>query len=268
MNGIFSYDFMKVALVAVLSISIMLTFVGKTVVLKNISLVGDVLSHTSLLGVAAGLLIGINPIIGAVVVCLIATMLIEVVRKKFGKYSDLSLALILSFGLAASLIISKYYKGTQSFESYLFGALTLLTWRDMAWITPICIVISVICIIFYKEFYLISIDETMAKMSGVKTKLFNGIFILILAVSVGISVKAAGALLVSALMTIPVANSFMLVKSYKKITILSVIFAIFYSITGWVLSFYISKAPMSAMVVVVGALSCLLTLIIKKVFKK
>ncbi len=268
MEGIFSYEFMRIALVAVLSISVMLAFVGKTVVLKNISLVGDVLSHTSLLGVAAGLIIGLNPIVGAVIVCIIATMLIEVVRKKFGRYADLSLALILSFGLAASLIISKYYKGTQSFESYLFGALTLLTWNDIAWVIPICSIVSVICIVFYKEFYLISMDETMAKMSGVKTKFFNGLFILVLAVSVGISVRAAGALLVSALMTIPIANSFIITKSYKKITIVSIFFALEYAILGWLLSFYMSKVPMSAMLVVVGTISCLLTLFIKKIFKK
>lgn len=268
MNNIFSYEFMVISLIAILSVSIMLTLVGKTVVLKNISLVGDALAHTSLLGVAIGLVIGVNPIVGAILICIVSTMCIEFVRKKFKKYADLSLALILSFGLAMALIVSKYYDGKQSFESFLFGSLLFLSWNDIYWILPISFIISMICILLYKELYLISLNETLAKMSGIKVNVVRFIFVIILAVSVGTSIKAAGALLVSALMTIPIANSLILTKSYLKITIFSLLLTIFYSITGWFLSFYISKAPMSAMVVVVGVISCLITYLIKIIYLK
>lgn len=268
MDNIFSYEFMVISLIAILSVSIMLSLIGKTVVLKNISLIGDALAHTSLLGVAAGLVIGINPIIGAIVVCLLATVGIEFIRKKFKRYADLSLALILAFGLAMALIVSKYYNGKQSFESFLFGSLLFLSWKDIYWLVPISLLMSLMCILLYKELYLVSLNETIAKMSGVRVNLVRTAFILILAISVGASIKAAGALLVSALMTIPVANALILSKGYFKITIISVISAIIYSVLGWLLSYYISKAPLSAMVVVVGVVSCIITYIFKIVFKK
>lgn len=88
---ILQYGFMQRAFVVGILLAVITPCIGITIVLKRLSMIGDALSHSSLAGVAIGLLLGINPVLGAVVVCIVAALGIEAIRKKIPRYSELAI---------------------------------------------------------------------------------------------------------------------------------------------------------------------------------
>ena len=78
----FEYEFMRKAFLVGILISITIPLIGSTVVLKRLSMIGDALSHASLAGVTGGILLGINPVLGAVITCILAALSRESIRKK------------------------------------------------------------------------------------------------------------------------------------------------------------------------------------------
>ena len=95
MAEIFEYDFMRRAFVVGILLAVIIPCIGIIVVLKRLSMIGDALSHTSLAGVAAGLIIGINPILGSIIACTLAALGIEAIRKKIPKYAEMSIAIVM-----------------------------------------------------------------------------------------------------------------------------------------------------------------------------
>jgi len=92
---ILQYDFMRRAFLVGILLAVIIPCIGVIVVFKRLSLIGDALSHTSLAGVAIGLILGINPIVGAMAACLLAAFGIEAIRKRIPRYSELSIAIVL-----------------------------------------------------------------------------------------------------------------------------------------------------------------------------
>ena len=92
----FDYEFMRRAFLVGMLLAVIMPCIGVTIVLKRLSMVGDALSHSSLAGVAAGLVLGINPVLGAVIITVFAGLGIDVIRKKFPRYAEISIAIIMS----------------------------------------------------------------------------------------------------------------------------------------------------------------------------
>ena len=126
MLEIFGYDFMINAFIVGILIAIIIPCIGIVVVLKRLSTIGDALSHSSLAGVAAGLVVGINPILGAVVFAVIAALGIERIRKSIPKYGEISTAVITSVGVGLAAIFSGFVK-SGNFNSFLFGSLVAIS---------------------------------------------------------------------------------------------------------------------------------------------
>ena len=93
------YAFMQRAFIVGILLAVIIPLIGVVVVLKRLSMIGDALSHTSLAGVALGLILGINPLVGAVVTCTVAAFSIEFIRKRIPKYAEISIAIIMSVGI-------------------------------------------------------------------------------------------------------------------------------------------------------------------------
>ena len=104
--ALLEYAFMRRAFVVGVLLAIIIPCIGIVVVLKRLSMIGDALSHSSLAGVAAGLVMGINPILGAGITCIVAALSIETIRKKMPQYADISIAVILSTSVGAAGVLS------------------------------------------------------------------------------------------------------------------------------------------------------------------
>lgn len=243
MLDMFQYAFMQKAFLVGILLAVIIPLIGVIVVLKRLSMVGDALSHTSLAGVALGLILGINPIIGAIVICIFAAFSIEQIRKKFPRYAEISISIIMSVGIGLASILSGFIEDGAAFNSFLFGSIVAITDTEVALVLLVTVIVVTVFLLLYKELMFITFDEQGAVLAGVPVGKINFVVTLLTAITVSVAARSVGALMVSSLMVIPVACAMQIANSYKKTVIYSVLFAIGFTVVGLVLSYYFNLKP-------------------------
>ena len=122
MPEIFQYEFMRRAFFAAIIIAVIAPCIGTPIVLKRLSAIGDATSHSALAGIALGLVLGVNPILGAVFFSVVAVLGIELLRKIFGRYSEIATVIVMSAGIGLTAVLSGFIKnGSANLNSFLFG---------------------------------------------------------------------------------------------------------------------------------------------------
>lgn len=261
------FSFMRNALIAGFFISVMVPLIGVIMVNRRTSMVGDALSHTSLTGVGMGLILGFDPVIGAVIICIVAAFIIEGIRKKFPQYGDMATAVTMSTGLGIAAILSDFAPGGNDFESYLFGSISSVTSSDLRNIVIIAIPVICASLVFYASLLDISIDANLARLSGVPVKRINSVFTFLSAVTIALACKVVGALMVASLIVLPVATALMVARSYKQILLTSLVLGVIYTMAGIVISYYVDLKPGGA-IVINAVIGMFLVTAGKRLFKK
>ncbi len=264
MGTILEYDFMRRAFVVGILLAVIIPCVGIIVVLKRLSMIGDALSHTSLAGVTAGLVMSINPILGSVAACIIAALSIEAIRKKIPKYAEMSIAIIMSAGVGLAGVLSGFVKNSANFNSFLFGSIVAISNFEMALVVLISSAVMLTFFLLYKELFYIALDERSARLAGIPVKTINFIFTILTAVTVSVAARTVGALIVSSLMVIPVACAMQFGKSYRQTVVYSIVFAVFFMISGLYVSYYERLKP-GGTIVLIGVICLVAILSIKSV---
>lgn len=250
MLEIFGYDFMLRAFIVGILISIIAPCIGVIIVLKRLSMIGDSLSHNSLAGVAAGLIAGINPIVGATVFSIAAAFSIEKVRKSFPRYSEIALAIIMSTGIGLAGILSGYIKNSANFTSFLFGSIVAISDFELYLVVGLSAIVMIALLLLYKELFYITFDEEAAKLAGIPVKSINFIFTLLTAITISVSARIVGTLVISSMMVLPVAAAMQMAKSYRQTVVYSVVFALVATVSGLFLSYYANLKPGGTIVLV------------------
>lgn len=239
----FSYGYMVRAFIAGLIVSVLVACLGTVMVHKRLSMIGDALSHTSLAGVAIGMCLGINPVLGAVCACLIGALSIEAIRRKIGNHSELAVAVILSLGVGIAGVLSGFVKSATDFSSFLFGSVVATSVSELVTVAVIGVIVITFYIIFYRDIFLISFDEQSASMMGVKVKFINTLITILTALTVAVGARTVGTLIITSLMIVPVASAVQVAKSYKQQVILSVVFSAVSTVCGLTFSFLWGLKP-------------------------
>lgn len=260
MLEIFEFAFMRRAFIVAIVVGLITPLIGVVVVLRRLSMIGDALSHSSLAGVAAGLVMGINPIAGAVTASLVSAFAIEGVRKAFPRYSEMAIAVILSAGVGLAGVLSGYVKNAANFNSFLFGSIVAITDFEFALVIGIGALVLLASFVFYRELFAITFDEESARVVGIPVGRVNFIFTMLTAITVSVAARAVGALVVSSLMVLPVAVSLQVSRSYKQTIGYAMFFGVLFTVAGLFLSYYLNTKPGGtiALVGVVSLLACLL----------
>lgn len=245
----FEYAFMRKALLAGLLLSMMVPAIGVVMVNRKTSMIGDALSHGALAGVGLGLILGFDPLIGMVAICIVAAFLIEFIRHRFPQYGDMATAIIMSIGLGLASILSDFAPGGTSFESYLFGSIASVTTADVINVSIVFVLVLFASIKEYAGLLAIAIDPNTARLSGVKVKFVNAVFTLLSAITIAMAVKLVGALMVTSLIVLPVATTLIVARSYKQTLITTIILGIIYMMTGITASFYYDIKPGGAIII-------------------
>lgn len=264
---LFSFEFMQRAFVAGLLVAVICPLIGTFVVMRRLSMIGDTLSHASLAGIAAGMLGGFYPLLGALAFSLIAALGIERLRKRFSQYAELSISIVLSasIGLAVVLIsLSKSFNA--DLMSYLFGSIIAVNMTDIYIILCLSIIIIASVWVLYKEFFYISFDEEGAELAGIPVAALNTYFTVLTAMTIVVSMRVVGMLLVSSLMVLPVSCSLMISKSFRNTIFLSVIFAMISVLVGLLTSYWFDLAP-GGSIVLTSVFILLVVLTVKKIFR-
>lgn len=264
MNNIFAYDFMIRAFAAAVLIGIITPCIGTTIVLKRLSAIGDATSHSALAGIAAGLMLGINPIIGAVIFSVLAVLGIEFMRKSFKNYSEISTVIIMSLGIGLTAVLSGFISSSSDLNSFMFGSIVAISDFEIILTVLLSVIVIAVVMLLYKELFFIAFDEEAAALSGVPVKTINVIIMLLTAVTVSVASRIVGALMISSLLVIPVACAMIIGKSYKKTMILAVGFAELFTISGLIASFYLDVKPGGSIVLIGVAMLAILLCFNKK----
>ena len=243
MLDIFSYEFMQTAFIVGILIAIIIPMIGVVVVLRHLSMMGDSLSHVSLAGVAAGLIGGINPVLGAVLAAIAGALCIEVIRKKIPDFSEVSIAIVSATGVGLAGVLSGFVNKSADFNAFLFGSIVAISDQEFYAVIGLAVVIILVFALFWREFELLAFDEKLARLSGVPVSLINFILTILIALAVAISSRAVGALIVSGIMVVPVVNGILVAKGYKQTVIFSVIFALTSTVIALYASFYFNLKP-------------------------
>jgi zinc transport system permease protein len=257
---ILQYDFMRRAFLVGLLLSVIVPCVGVVVVLKRLSMIGDALSHTSLAGVAAGLLLNVNPVLGAVVMCTAAALSIEFFRKKMPRYQEMSIAIIMSAGIGLAGVLSGFVSGSANFNSFLFGSIVAIDDFELWMVVAISCLVLACFVLFYRELFFIALDERAARLAGVPVGAVNFAFTILTAATVSVAARTVGALIVSSMMVIPVACAMRFARSYKRTVLYSVGFALAFMLLGLFAAFYLGLRP-GGTVVLVGVI-CLVGILL------
>ena len=152
MDNIFQYAFMQRAFVVAAIIAVIAPCIGVSIVLKRLSAIGDATSHSALAGIAFGLLLGINPILGAVMFSIFAVIGIEVFRKSFGKYSEIATVVVMSAGIGLTAVLSGFItNGSTNINSFLFGSIVAITDFELYLTIGLGIAVIITSILLYKD---------------------------------------------------------------------------------------------------------------------
>lgn len=259
----FQYTFMQRAFLVGILLAIIIPLIGVIVVLKRLSMIGDALSHTSLAGVALGLLFGFNPLVGAVVTSVIAAFSIEAIRRKLPKFAEISIAIVMAVGIGLASVLTGFIEEGASFNSFLFGSIVAITNTEVIMVCVVTAIVVITFLLLYKELMFITFDEESAVLAGLPVKKINFLITFLTAITVSVAAKSVGALIVSSLMVIPVACAMQVANSFKKTVIYAVLFALFFTVVGLVLSYYFNLKP-GGTIVLFGVVVLIPLLLLRK----
>ncbi len=261
--NILQYQFVERAIIAGLFLGIVCAVMGVFLVLRKMSLIGDGLAHISFGAIAIGIVFGFYPLVTAIPLVIIASLIIYALTRKHIIEGDAIIGILASLGLATGVILSSISTGFNiDIFSYLFGNILSITQQELLFVIIGSIIILSVIILFYQEFMAISFNPEQAKISGIPVTILDILFSIITALTVLMSIKLAGALLVSALIILPASSSLQLAKSFQNTMLFAVVFALISILIGIIISF-IFNIPTGATIVTFNAIIFFVILIIK-----
>lgn len=263
MLEIFEMEFMQRAWLAGLIMAIICPLIGSFLVLRRQSLIGDGLGHIAFAGVAGGALFSYSPVLSAAVATILGALAIERVRVRLSQAADMVLAIFFYSGMGLAVIFTGLnHEGGLNLSSVLFGSLMTVSRQDLLIVLLLAIVTITFVLFSYHALQYLTFDETSAKVAGLPVGRLNLLLALLTALTVALSMRIVGLLLVSAMMVIPVACALQTAHSFKQTIIQSIVYGLATVIVGLTCSYYLNLAP-GGTIVVTGTLLFLLSTCLK-----
>jgi zinc transport system permease protein len=271
-SGLLEYEFLQNAFLTGLLIGLVAPLIGVFIVVRRLSLIADALSHVTLAGIAASLLLtkkwslfaGLNPLYLGMAFSVMGSLFIEKLRGVYKHYQELAIPIILSGGIGLGVIFISLADGFNTdLFSYLFGSVSAVSRIDLIIILIISILVILLIFLLYKELFLLSFDEEHAKASGIAAKSVHFIFILMVALVIAASMRIVGILLVSSLMTLPVAASIRIANGFKQTIFYSILFGELSVLGGLTISYYMDLAP-GGTIVMIAVVILVITILFKR----
>lgn len=271
-SGLLQYEFLQNAFITGIIIGILAPLLGVFIVVRRMSMIADALSHVALAGIAFSLLlqksfislVGLNPLYFGMAFSVAGSLFIEKLRTIYKHYQELAIPIILSGGIGLSVIFISIADGFNAdLYGYLFGSVSAVSRSDLYLIIGVGIAVILTLILLYKELFLLSFDEEHAKASGIPSKAIHFIFIVLVALVIAASMRVVGILLVSSLMTLPVAASLRFANGFKQMIGYSIVFGEISVMGGLFLSFQLDLAP-GGTIVMLAVLILILAILIDK----
>ncbi len=257
-----SYPFMVRAVVVGVLVSLCAALLGVSLVLKRYSMIGDGLSHVGFGAMAVATAFNFAPLVFSIPVVIAAAFLLLRISESSKIKGDSAIAIISTGALAVGVITVSLTTGMNTdVSSYMFGSILSMTDDDVVLSVILCICVLFMFVFFYTKIFAVTFDESFTKATGTRTGLYNSLIALLTAVTVVLGMRMMGALLISALIIFPALTSMSLCKSFRSVTICSVILSLVCFLIGITASYGLNT-PTGATVVVVNIIALIIFKII------
>lgn len=258
------YKFMVNALLAVLLIAPLMGILGTMAVNNQMAFFSDALGHSAFTGIALGVLLGVeNELVSLIAFGVFVALLITRVKNKGKTSSDTVISVFSSASIALGLLVLSYGGGFSKYSAYLVGDILSVSKGELLSLFITLVAVIVLWCFIYNKLVVISVNKELAASRGIKTALYENIFVVAVAVVVMLSIKWIGILLINSLLILPAASSRNITKNSRQYLLGSVFISLFSAVSGLLVSFYADTSA-GATIVTISALLFFITYIISK----
>jgi zinc transport system permease protein len=240
----FEFEFMRLAFMAGAVVGVLAPVVGFFLVQRQMSLIGDGIGHVAFAGVALGYLIGVSPVWTALLAAVVGAVAIEWLRSRRKAAGDQALAIVFYTGIAGGVVlISAAGALNANLFSYLFGSILTVTRTDLTRIALLGLGSLLLIAVLLRSLLAVAIDEEGARVSGLPVPILNGAVSMLAALTIGISMRIVGILLIAALMVLPVIAAQRVAWSLRSTMALSILVGLSSVLAGLTISYYGNLPP-------------------------
>lgn len=252
-------DIVKYALIVGVLISLCCAILGVTLVLKRYSMIGDGLSHVAFGGMSIAMVLTIADMYLMLPITIIVAILLIRMQDKGKVKNDSAIAMLSVGALAFGYLLVNLFGNSASVAgdvcSTLFGSSSILTLSTLdVWLcVGLTIFVLIYFIFFHNKIFAITFDESFARATGTKTKVYSNLMAIIIGIIIVLAMKLVGSLLISALIVFPALSAIRLFKSYKLVIIFSAVISVINSVLGILISLLLGT-PVGATIVIIDIL--------------
>ncbi len=249
---LFSYAFLRRAVIAGIFVALCAALLGVSLVLKKYSMIGDGLSHVAFGAMAVATAANLAPLKIAIPVVVLAAFLLLRISASSKIKGDSAIAILSTGALAVGVMAVSFTTGMNvDIYNYMFGSILSVSGSDVTLSVMLCSIVLILFVFLYNRIFAVTFDETFARASGIRAGLYNVLIALLTAVTVVLGMRLMGALLISALIIFPSLTAMRLFKSFRSVTVCAAAVSVGSFIVGIVLSYYFNT-PAGAGIVCVN----------------
>jgi len=249
-----AFEFMRNAIAIGTLIGILSAVIGSYLIVRGMGLLGDVIAHAVLPGLAIAFYVGVDIFIGAFIAGTISTFVVAWIQSHSKIKVDTAMALVFSGFLALGVMLITTLKSKLDLHSFLFGDILGVTGVDLWRTLLIAIAVLIGVAIFYRELLFYCFDPLAAKAMGIPVHLINFGLTAAITLTIIASMQAVGVVLVVSLLTGPAATAYLLVKRLHMMMIIGAVIGVFASVSGMYVSYYQNVPSGSAIVLIISVL--------------
>ena len=245
-------DFVLYALIAGISLAIVAGPLGSFIVWRRMSYFGDTLAHSALLGIAVGLITDSNPQLSIIICCLLFAFILTLLYRRPSVSTDTLLGILAHSSLAIGIVVLALADSIRvDLEAYLFGALLTISNTDLAWILLVISLVAITLCWFCNDLVSITVNAEIAEIEGANVNRLNLVLVLLVALTIAVSMKIVGVLLITSLLIIPPAAARSLSTTPEEMAIKASLIGCFSVLLGLVSAFYFD-VPVGPSIVMVA----------------
>jgi zinc transport system permease protein len=247
-------EFMRLAFGAGIVVGLLAPAVGFFLVQRRLSLVGDGIGHVAFAGVALGYLLDLPLVLTALAVSVAGGLSIEWIRARRTSAGDQALALVFYTGIAGGVVlVSAAGALNVNLFQFLFGSILTVTRGDLAVIAALGACALALIALIYRPLVAIVVDEEGARVAGLPVATLNALTVALAAVTIALSMRIVGILLIAALMVLPVVAASRIAWSMRSTIVLAMAIGLGSVLTGITVAYYANLPPGATTVLVAAA---------------
>ena len=251
---LWSYDFLRRALIGIVLMMPLFSQLGTLVVNSKMSFFSDALGHSALTGVAVGAIFGLtDPTPAMLLFAAVFAVLMNAIRHSRLSSTDTVIGVFSSCGVALGLVLLSRNSGFSGYQSLLIGDVLSITDSQLWVLGGTLIVVAVVWLLCFNGFYAVSLSPSLARSKGLRVRWLDNLFVIILALSVMLAIRWVGLLLINAMLVLPAAAARNVARGMRSYLSLTLIFALFSGLLGLVLSWLNAVATGPTIVLVAAA---------------